>query len=69
MSAITHEQSLENFHQQIEYVLSNYKSHLLKVDDFSNIVIGGLGGSGIGGRLARLFFMQKMPIPVEVYNE
>lgn len=69
MSAITHEQSLENFHQQIEYVLANYKPHHLKVDDFSNVVIGGLGGSGIGGRLARLLFLQKMPVPVEVFNE
>ena len=69
MSAITHEQSLESFHQQIEYVLSNYTPHHLKVDDFSNIVIGGLGGSGIGGRLARLAFLSKMPVPVEVFNE
>lgn len=69
MSAITHEQSLENFHQQIDYVLANYKPHHLKVDDFSNIVIGGLGGSGIGGRLARLAFLQSMPVPVEVFNE
>lgn len=69
MSAITHEQSLENFHQQIDYVLTNYKPHHLKVDDFSNIVIGGLGGSGIGGRLARLAFLPNMPVPVEVFNE
>lgn len=69
MSAITHELSLEKFHEQIDYVLNHYHSHHLKVDDFSNIVIGGLGGSGIGGRLARLAFINKMPVPVEVFNE
>lgn len=67
--SITHETSLENFHQQIHYVLSTYTAHGLRAASFRNVVIGGLGGSGIGGRLARLFFLKSSSIPVEVFNE
>lgn len=69
MSEITHELSLNNFHEQLTYVLSNYHSHGKKVANYQNIVIGGLGGSGIGGRIARLAFLQQMPVPVEVFSE
>lgn len=55
MSVITHEISLENFQEQLEYVLSHYHSHGKRANNYNNIVIGGLGGSGIGGRIARLF--------------
>ena len=66
MSVITHELSLENFHEQLEYVLNNYHAHGKRASQYNNIVIGGLGGSGIGGRIARLYFWNDMPIPVEV---
>jgi glucose/mannose-6-phosphate isomerase len=69
MSVITHEQSLENFHEQLTYVLANYHNHGKSVNNYQNIVIGGLGGSGIGGRIARLAFMQQMSVPVEVFSE
>jgi glucose/mannose-6-phosphate isomerase len=69
MSVITHELSLENFHEQLTYVLANYHKHGKSVNNYNNIVIGGLGGSGIGGRIARLAFMQEMPVPVEVFSE
>ena len=69
MSAITHESSLENFHEQLTYVLANYHPHGKKASNYSNVIIGGLGGSGIGGRIARLAFLQQMPIPVEVFSE
>lgn len=62
---ITHESSLENFTEQFEYVLDNYSSHGLGVDDFDNIVLGGLGGSGIGAVLAKNWFFDKCPIPIE----
>lgn len=67
--AITHEQSLENFYQQVDYVLGSYTPHGLAISNFQNIIIGGLGGSGIGGRLTRLAFYDSCPIPVEVFNE
>ena len=69
MSAITHEQSLEQFHEQLAYVLANYHSHGKSISNYSNVVIGGLGGSGIGGRIARLAFLQQSPVPVEVFSE
>jgi glucose/mannose-6-phosphate isomerase len=62
---LTHEKSLENFTEQFEYVLENYKSHGLGVDDFDNIVLGGLGGSGIGAVLIKNWLFDKCPIPIE----
>ena len=69
MSAITHEQSLEQFHEQLAYVLANYHSHGKRISNYHNVVIGGLGGSGIGGRITRLAFLQQSPVPVEVFSE
>lgn len=69
MSVITHEISLDNFHHQIKYVLGAYDAHGLKVESFQNVIIGGLGGSGIGGRIARLAFLDSFPVPVEVISE
>ncbi|NBP04740.1 MAG: SIS domain-containing protein [Bacteroidetes bacterium] len=68
MSEITHEISLDNFHHQINWVLKNYCPHGLKSTAFNQVVIGGLGGSGIGGRIARLAMISKFPIPVEVFS-
>jgi glucose/mannose-6-phosphate isomerase len=67
--AITHEQSLENFSAQLDYTLGQYTPHGFRVEEFKNLVIGGLGGSGIGGRLTRLSFINDASIPVEVFSE
>lgn len=69
MSIITHELSLENFHEQFTYVLNHYHAHGKRVGEYQHIIIGGLGGSGIGGRIARSYFMSEMPIPVEVFSD
>lgn len=69
MTVITHEFSLNNFYKQIDYVLDTYKNHNKKASQYNNIIIGGLGGSGIGGRLARLVFFLSTPIPIEVFSE
>jgi glucose/mannose-6-phosphate isomerase len=69
MTHITHETALQNFHEQIDYVLKSYKAHDRKATEFDNIVIGGLGGSGIGGRIARLAYYTIFPVPVEVISE
>ncbi|MEZ4805148.1 MAG: SIS domain-containing protein [Bacteroidia bacterium] len=66
---ITHEMALENFNHQLEYAISNYKSHGLNASQFSNIIIGGLGGSGIGGRIAKAYFSDKSSLPIEVYSD
>ncbi|MFZ9755024.1 MAG: SIS domain-containing protein [Bacteroidia bacterium] len=67
--AITHEQSLEQFYQQFDYVLTHYKNHGKSIQSYDNVVIGGLGGSGIGGRIVRLNFWKSSPVPVEVYSD
>ncbi len=69
MTTITHELSLDQFYQQIDWALAHYKPHGLREKEFNNIVIGGLGGSGIGGRIARLLVANTLNIPVEVYSE
>jgi len=68
MSEITHEISLDNFHHQITWSIQNYCSHGLKSSAFQNVVIGGLGGSGIGGRIARLATINYFPLPIEVFS-
>lgn len=65
----THEDVLADFHSQIEHILNGYQSPTLDASKYHNLVIGGLGGSGIGGRIARLVFLNSSPIPVEVYSE
>ncbi len=69
MEVITHEFSLENFEQQIQFAINHYKPHGLKSTSFSNIIIGGLGGSGIGGRIAKAYFSDKSSLPIEVYSD
>lgn len=66
---INHENALEHFSAQIEYALQHYSGHGYTATSFQNVVIGGLGGSGIGGRLSRLFFQSEASIPVEVFSE
>ncbi|MCC7297260.1 MAG: SIS domain-containing protein [Bacteroidia bacterium] len=65
----THEIVLDNFHSQLRYVLDTYSPCGKSAVNYRNIIIGGLGGSGIGGRIARLVFSQISPIPVEVFSE
>jgi glucose/mannose-6-phosphate isomerase len=60
---------LERFPDQIEFALQNYDRHNLEIDQFSNIVIGGLGGSGIAGRIVKSYFQSSCSIPVEIVSE
>ena len=62
---ITHESSLENFTEQFDFVLDNYTNHEMNVNQFDNIVMGGLGGSGIGAVIAKNWFFDKCSIPIE----
>ncbi|MCA0426796.1 MAG: bifunctional phosphoglucose/phosphomannose isomerase [Bacteroidetes bacterium] len=59
-------EALRKFAYQINYAIENYKPHGLSASSFSNVLIGGLGGSGIGGRLVKTIFNDEFPIPVEV---
>ncbi|MFI5220749.1 MAG: bifunctional phosphoglucose/phosphomannose isomerase [Bacteroidia bacterium] len=58
-------EALKKFPSQIEFAVNHYSEHGLKAEQFSNLVIGGLGGSGIGGRITRSLFVNEFPIPVE----
>ena len=64
-----HEEAAYAFDQQLSFAKESYKNHGIKASNLSNVVIGGLGGSGIGGQFARNFFQDKSPIPIEVVSE
>lgn len=66
---ITHESSLESFIEQFDYVKSNYTPHSFKIDQFEQIVLGGLGGSGIGASLIKTMVYNDCPTPVEVVKD
>ncbi|MFT7590813.1 MAG: glucose/mannose-6-phosphate isomerase [bacterium] len=66
---ITHETSLKEFDTQIAYSLENFKSHGFKSEDFTNVVLGGLGGSGIGALMAKSWFFDKVNLPIETVND
>lgn len=65
---ITHESAALSFQTQLEFACNNYKEHSFKKEDYDNIVICGLGGSGIGGKLAKNYFSEKSPYPIEVVS-
>ncbi|MBC8343259.1 MAG: SIS domain-containing protein [Bacteroidetes bacterium] len=60
---------LEKFPVQIEYALNQYDRHNLTIDQFQHIIIGGLGGSGIAGRIIKSYFQGSCPVPVEIISD
>ena len=69
MAIITHESALKNFYHQVGFAVGHYSEHGFKADQFSNVIIGGLGGSGIGGRIAKNYYTSLSVLPVEVYSD
>jgi glucose/mannose-6-phosphate isomerase len=61
--------ALSKFSHQIEYTLNSYFKHNLSLAKFQNVVIGGLGGSGIGGRIIKSFLADQFPLPIEVISD
>ncbi len=59
-------EALKKFGYQIQFAINNYSNHGPAAAQFKNVLIGGLGGSGIGGRLVKNIFMDEFPLPVEV---
>jgi glucose-6-phosphate isomerase len=49
-------EQLSTFNKQMEYAMANYQSHGKKIGQFKNIVISGLGGSGITGKIIKSYF-------------
>lgn len=62
-------QDLAKFPEQIRFVLKNYQSHIFKAGNFENIILCGLGGSGIAGHIVKSFFYDTCPLPVEVISD
>lgn len=58
-------EALKKFSYQINYSIDNYKAHGLKATDYNNIIIAGLGGSGIGGQIVKTFYSNETPVPVQ----
>lgn len=59
-------QELTKFHEQIRYAVNRYESPKVNRAEIQNIVICGLGGSGIAGHIIKNYFLDKLLIPVEV---
>ncbi len=66
---ITHHSSLNEFTSQIKYVIGAYQNHGFKENEFSNIVMAGLGGSGIGAQIAKAWFFDKITLPIETVSD
>lgn len=60
---------LAKFSEQIDYAMKNYTSHGKKISDFKHIVISGLGGSGITGRIIKSYYQDKIDIPIETVSD
>jgi glucose/mannose-6-phosphate isomerase len=61
--------ALSKFSHQIRFALDNFTSHGVDISNYNNIVIGGLGGSGIGGRIVKGFMTDKIKLPIEVVSD
>jgi glucose/mannose-6-phosphate isomerase len=62
-------EQLRKFSSQIDFVLQHYTNHNYSESEFTNIILGGLGGSGIGGRIAKVLFKDKIHLPIEVISD
>ncbi len=60
---------LRQFPEQIRYSIENYKSPGFNLGQYDNIILCGLGGSGIAGRIIKSYFFDKSPIPIEVVSD
>ncbi len=57
---------LAYFPYQIEHAVNTYRPQTFEGHPVTNIVIAGLGGSGIAGQLVKKFFYEVAPMPLEV---
>lgn len=60
---------LAQFSDQIDYAIKNYYAHGKKISDFKHIVISGLGGSGISGKIIKSYYINKIDIPIETVSD
>jgi len=67
MENLTHQ--LKDFSKQMHYALGNYKPLPINLSQIQTIVIGGLGGSGIAGRIVKNYFSDKLELPIEIVSD
>lgn len=60
---------LAQFSDQIDYAIKNYHAHGKKINEFKHIVISGLGGSGISGKIIKSYYINKIDIPIETVSD
>lgn len=60
---------LENFPQQISEAVWIGKKIKLKKRKFENIVVQGMGGSGITGKILENLFKEELKIPIQTVND
>lgn len=60
---------LSKFSHQIAYAIDHYQNHGKKISDFKHIVISGLGGSGIAGRIIKNYYTDKIDLPIECTSD
>ena len=60
---------LAQFPEQIRYAAANYTPHNFSINQFDNILLCGLGGSGIAGRISKSLFFSTCPVPIEVISD
>lgn len=62
-------EALTKFPEQIQYAIENYVRHNIEIADVENIVLCGLGGSGIAGRIIKSFYQNRSTLPIEVISD
>ena len=67
--AITHEESLDSYRSQIDFVLNSYKPHGMQLSRFQNIILGGLGGSGIGAKIVSDYMQASLSVPSQLIGD
>lgn len=61
-------EDLAYFPFQVEYALNYYQGVDWQPAQYQHIVLGGLGGSGIAGRIVERYFYRTANVPVEVVS-
>lgn len=55
---------LKKFSSQIRFTLDNYRPHKVNKEQLNAVLICGLGGSGIAGRMVKDYFQDKFDLPL-----
>lgn len=59
---------LGEFSEQIKFAVNQYKEHGIRKDDLENVIVCGLGGSGIAGKITKDYFIDKFDLPIELVS-